>query len=243
MTAPHDSPPVRKSWLRFSLASLFLLTALICVTTAYLLQRRELNRKDAEIRQYRIDLGLLDDRPGVLVVDDPSKVYVAALPSFEPLRYRWRVYVPPGKQWMLQLRRGEFTDDEVRGSGAGTDLKVSGEFLLELAVQRNLEGQVEIVARCGTQGLIGGVLDDRLIKALKNQRQATRKLTGSPKQESFESEGIVPLVTWKSRPTGTAAAEGDSGEPLEMGFSFFLEEGSVLMPRAMPKSKISSQSN
>jgi hypothetical protein len=46
MSAPPVSPAARKSWLRFSLWSLFLLTSLVCITTAYLLQRRELQRKD-----------------------------------------------------------------------------------------------------------------------------------------------------------------------------------------------------
>lgn len=234
--APAHSPrAARNSWLRFSLASLFLLTALICVTTAYVLQRAEVRRKEAEIRQYRIDLGLLDDRPGVLVVDDPKKVHVAALPAFEPMHWRWRVYLPPGKQWTLRLDHGEMFDDEARGSGAATDLKVSGEFMLELAVQRSLEGRVEIVAKCGTQSLMAGILDDRMIKALINERQATQTLTGSPKQQSFEPQESVPLVTWKSSVPSESSAGDVSADSPELGFSFFLDEGSVVTPRAVRK--------
>ncbi len=229
-TPKVDSPPPsRKSWLRFSLASLFLLTALIGVTTAYILQRSELRRKDEVIRKYRIDLGLLDDRPDVLVVDDPSRAHVAALPSWEPLRWRWRIYVPPDTQWTLQVRHGEVDGDEIRGSGAGTDLQISGEFTLEAAVQRDLDGQVQFVARCGSQGLFAGILDERMIKALINRNQATRKLTGSPKQESFAPQGSIPLLTWKGlAPTKSSAADSAASTPQEMGISLSLEEGSLL---------------
>lgn len=226
MSAPHDSPPVRKSWLRFSLASLFLLTALICVAVAYLLQRSELRRKDAEIRQYRIDLGLLDDRPGVLVVDDPSKVYVAALPSLESLHWRWRIYLPPTSEWSLKCIQGCTSDFGLAkcSSIKSTGLNTRGEFMLEARVERELGGDTKIVVRCGNQSLSSAV-DGTPREVLRGHDPVDQTVCGTPKQQSYAPQGNIELLRWYRAVPGDDDWKARVGGPFaQFGFMILLKE-------------------
>src|SRR6185436_11697936 len=43
---------------------------------------------------------------GDLSIDDPSKVYIRALDTREPLHFAWRVYLPPNYQQILWYSEG-----------------------------------------------------------------------------------------------------------------------------------------
>jgi hypothetical protein len=231
MTAPNDSPPVRKSWLRFSLASLFLLTALICVTTAYLLQRRESVRKDAEIRQYRIDLGLLDDRTTALVIDDATKVHVAALPAPRALQWRWRVYVPPGNQWTVRLEQGRDNAVDFGGSATSTSLDERGEMIIEARLERALNGKARMVVNWGTEGLTSSVAEKGAEVILHGERVKS-VVAGQPKQQSYEAQGEIDLLRFHYSVPGDTTPVTRPSEPYsEFGFSIhFLETTSASTP-------------
>jgi hypothetical protein len=151
---PPTAPPRRRFW-QFSLFSLCLLVGMGCLVGAWVGERRQrretedrLRAKEAENRQYRIDLGLLDDRPGMLVVDDTTQVHVRLLPSLEATQWRWRLYLPPGKQWRLVNEQGE-DGYEVRGafreSGSRTTFDEGGQITLEAKIDREEDGKANVL--------------------------------------------------------------------------------------------------
>jgi hypothetical protein len=228
----NDSPrPIRKSWLRFSLASLLLFTALICVTTAYLLQRRQLHRSEAEIRQYRIDLGLLDDRPGVLVIDDSTKVHVAALPTPRALQWRWRIYLPPGKQWTARVEQGRDNSIEYLESGTSTTFDERGEVIIEAKLERALNGKSRIVMSWGPKQLTGQVTEEAVAVVLRGQRVKSL-VAGQPNQQSFAAQGEIDLLRWHYAVPGDSTPVTRLHEPYaEFGFSVSLLETTSAPPR------------
>lgn len=155
--APPPAPRRRRFW-QFSLLSLLLLATIGCLIGAWLGERRQrreteerLKAKEAEIRQYRIDLGLLDDMPGMLVVSDPQQVHIRRLPSSDPMtQWRWRLYLPPGKRWLLGTSQGEEWDEtrgDFRGSSGGTNFDERGEIILEARLERDAEGKTHVRMR------------------------------------------------------------------------------------------------
>ena len=224
MSAPNDSPPVRRSWLRFSLWSLFLLTTLICITTAYLLQRRELQRKNDEIRRYRIDLGLLDDQATALVVDDATKVHVAALPAPRALQWRWRVYVPPGNQWTVRLEQGRDNAVDFGESATSTTLDERGEMIIEARLERALNRKARMVVNWGTSGLTSPVAEKGAEVILHGQRVKSI-VAGQPKQQSYDAQGEIDLLRFHYTVPGDTTPVTRPSEPYsEFGFSIHLLE-------------------
>ena len=79
----------RRRFTRFSLLSLMLLTGLICVSASHF-------RLTAEVNQLKLTNNELRTELGYLVIDDPEKAYLRSLESLEALKWRFRVYLPPG---------------------------------------------------------------------------------------------------------------------------------------------------
>jgi hypothetical protein len=91
----NPAVPKRK-WrlpVRFSLASMLLLAALLSVTFSHLLyyirSSATIRRLDAERLTMREELGYLE-------IQDDKKAYVRQLGSMDPLTWRYRVYLPEG---------------------------------------------------------------------------------------------------------------------------------------------------
>ena len=157
------APSHRRGWGQFSLVSLLLLAVMGCLVGAYLGEKRQrheteerLRAKEAENRQYRIDLGIVDDNQhSFLVISDPKAVHVRCLPTHEEMHWRLRVYLPPDKKWRLCMGHGEtwgtanFRYD--RG-GAFTELRKSGELTFDTKIARNLDGKLQLETFWGSSG-------------------------------------------------------------------------------------------
>jgi hypothetical protein len=239
--APTQAPPAapRRSYWQFSLFSLLLLVVIGCLVGAWLGERRQrreaedrLKAKEAENRQYRIDLGLLDDAPGMLVISDPQQVHLRQLPSFKPRHWRWRLYLPPGRQWRLATSQGEVWDEtrsDFRGSGSGTSFDERGEITLEGGIMRDEDGRTHVQILWGDRGSAAWIPDAGM-RVLESNGQRTMKIGGSPKQESLPPSARVELLRWH-----VALSEGDNylqdttpvGQripPRSYGISMYLEE-------------------
>ena len=245
-TAPASAietrPPRRRGWGQFSLVSLLLLAVIGCLVGAYIaeVRRRQaaeslLREKDAEIRQNRIDLGLLDDQPNVLTIIDPTKVYIRHLPWQDPrTAWRWRVYLPPRTQWKLHVTAGDSMDDsgQLLGSGGGTDLGVSGEFTLEGRLVRHLNGRPYVELRWGKRNLSSS-LPDSGVAILESSGKRTLQIAGQKAQETFDSDAVIELVRQYVKipddqllPEG-ATAPRRSAPSREFGISVRFEKGSL----------------
>jgi hypothetical protein len=93
------APPRR---LRFSLRGFLAMVGVIGLLISNTIAVRELSEIRGENRRLRDELGYLN-------IDDPSQVHVAAARSQDELQWRWRVYVPEGKQ-MAVFVQGDQSD-------------------------------------------------------------------------------------------------------------------------------------
>ena len=119
--------------LRFSLKTLFLSLLFAClvgsnVFTSYRFKR--LHDENVALRK----------ETGRLVVKDPTKLNVVAVPTFEDLTWRWRVHVPPGQGDKISLSGYKIPPTGYSGSYSSTTLP-SGEYLLTATVRRNHLGK------------------------------------------------------------------------------------------------------
>ena len=242
-SASETRPPRRRGWGQFSLVSLLLLAVIGCLVGAYIAEMRRrqaaeevLRQKDAEIRQNRIDLGLLDDQPNVLTITDPSKVHIRQLPSGEPrTNWRWRIYLPPGTRWQQRIDQGEKWDEErqsFNGSGSGTDVGRTGEFTLEGWLERGIDGRAMLRFRRGT-GESGTWVPDAGLTILQADGKRTFVVAGQQAQESFDARGRIELfrhhvhiADGQPLPEGTTLP-GRLEPSREYGFSISLQEGSL----------------
>jgi hypothetical protein len=247
-TPPAADLPVRR-WRfgQFSLVSLLLLAVIGCLVGAYLGERRKLHRadttiaeKDAQIRQYRIDLGILDEEPNVLTIGDPNLIHVRQLPSFDRWQWRWRIYLPPGKRWKLMKTQGETWDDErheFRGSGSGSTVDDSGEVTLTAQITRDLDGKAQLRLRWFRRGS-GTWIPDGGLTLLQSQGKAKRTIhtAGSKAQEIIPAGGRLELLRYHVELADDAPLPGDTTLPghrdpsRSYGISIALEEVSTSDP-------------
>ena len=84
--------------LRFSIRELLILTALVALSAALLVQRWQYHQTESH---YENELAILRNRLystqqvlGELPVADSERAYVLATPSFAYARWAWRLYLP-----------------------------------------------------------------------------------------------------------------------------------------------------
>jgi hypothetical protein len=206
-SAIETRPPRRRGWGQYSLVSLLLLAVIGCLVGGYIAEMRRrqaaealVREKDAEIRQNRIDLGLLDDQPNVLTITDPTKVHIRQLPSYDPTEsWRWRVYLPPGKSWSLFKTQGKFWDTARKQFGESvlaSELDQSGEFTLEGNLQRGSEGKAMLLLKWGKFGS-SMPIPDAGIDILKAQGNRTFAIAGAKAQATFSPEERIELLRWQ----------------------------------------------
>lgn len=114
--------------LRFSLLSFLLVVTVICLSVSHYRVTRENRQLKQENDQFKEELGFLR-------IEHPEKVYVRRLESVEELTWRFRVYFPPEKRFML------YTRAHPRSSGGHGLPKYDQQFTLTLSLQRRADGQ------------------------------------------------------------------------------------------------------
>ena len=107
-------------FFRISLLSFILLVSLICVSVSHV----QVTRDNVTLRQRVTDL---EDDLGFIKVEDPDKVYVRQLESVESLTWRFRIYLPPNKRYMIKNKIG-------RG-GSGSSLQLDEQVTLTVGLK------------------------------------------------------------------------------------------------------------
>jgi len=79
---------------RFSLRSFFLFLLLACLIGSNIFSAREIHRLNENLNEKNRLVENLQVQVGQLVVTDPTKFHVVAVPTYENLTWRWRVHVP-----------------------------------------------------------------------------------------------------------------------------------------------------
>lgn len=149
---------------RFSLLTMLLVMTIAGMAIVIALMWREVGPLRAANRQMRTELGLL-------TIEDPKRAHAISLPTLEDNAWKWRIYLPPGRQYSLSLWSGHLPDrvghrgkswfEEVRKAGTGMSESGSnyGEFLLEARLIKDGNGWVlatQSIHRDGDNSSIGG---------------------------------------------------------------------------------------
>lgn len=247
MNSPDSLPvpaaaPSRHGCGQFSLLSLLGIVIIGCLAAAWFGERRrseeaqaEVRRNEAEIRELRIALGILDDEPNFLTIADKKHVHVRAIPTGDELHWRWRIYLPPGPTWDIQLSEGEQWDarrEQYMGGGGGTSIKQSGEFMLDARLTRDADGRAYIEIRQG-RSAFRFFLRDASVAVLMGAGKRTSKVSGAGKQETRQRPGPIELVRWY-REVETKAAPGVEVYPAPRdgwGISIQIEESAHKLAR------------
>src|SRR4051794_9503403 len=76
---------------------------------------------------------------GDLPVADPSKVYIRAVDTGEPLHYAWRIYLPPNYTLIVRNRTG------YGSSGSSTSWSLNSvEFLARVRLRKDEQGLMHV---------------------------------------------------------------------------------------------------
>jgi hypothetical protein len=188
----------------------------------------ELRRSEAEIRDLRIALGILDEAPNFLTIADKKQVHLRAIPTHDELHWRWRIFLPPGSTWEIQLTEGELWDarrERYMGGGGSTSIKQDGEFMLDARLTRDAEGRACIEIRQGSSAS-RFFLREESMPVLLGTGKRTSTISGAGEQVTHERPGPIELARWY-REVETKAAPGAETYPAPRdgwGISIQIEE-------------------
>jgi len=103
---------------RFSLMSLMLFAALLCVSVAHWRLRQEHSA-------ITLDRERLRDELGYLAVYNAEMAYVREGHAYEPLTWKYRVYLPDGEYW-LYTKEGTIPKPSSSGQPTGSTGPLAG---------------------------------------------------------------------------------------------------------------------
>jgi hypothetical protein len=152
-----------------SLLSFLLLVSLVCVVVSHF----RLNQENRELKQ---ENDRLMSEAGYVVVHDANKIYLRKVESLDELTWRYRVYLPPQKTYLLSVKAGR------GGGGAGTIRPMQDQFTLTVAVRRDSRGKWAVIItmpkssfRTGANDEVAEKLADRRIPT--NLQEDQKELT------------------------------------------------------------------
>ena len=112
---------------------------------AYVAVREEQMRRELSVQHQR-----LAAETGYLDITDPGKVHVVALPSEDPLHFRWRIHVPANYEMMW--RTSQWGEDGISSTGPAEN------FIAQVRFRKNQSGYVWVFRdmKIGGVGPLGG---------------------------------------------------------------------------------------
>ena len=124
--------------IRFSLLSALLMVTIVGLSIVLVQLWREVEPLRAEVRRMRTELGMLN-------VDDPAVAQAIQIGTGDSDRWKWRVYLPPGRKYELRCCSGRIPPatqgtnrawlDAVKNSTSGSSGTCrDGEFVLAFGV-------------------------------------------------------------------------------------------------------------
>jgi hypothetical protein len=117
---------------QFSLRKLLLVIAAVVVVASHGLTSYRLWKAERELRTLQI-------RQGILVVEDETKIQVVRVDLQQPMTWRWRVYLPPGRNYVVAYETGDIQQNGFPAVGASMGL-YPGERTITAKIQRDERG-------------------------------------------------------------------------------------------------------
>jgi hypothetical protein len=142
---------------------------------------------------------------GELKIDDANRdrLHAIAIPTLESMTWRWRVFVPAGRQFMINYII-EFIDDTgLPLAGSGCSLQ-SGEQVLTIALRKNgATGDYDWVIKCGPT-TCGPSLDARRSQWIDSK--PTRSSWQVSEQVNVPPGKPLEILRYRALPFGTTGA-------------------------------------
>ncbi len=192
-----STTPARKPF-RFSLRTIFFLVTLLPLILAQIQSAIELSTLRKEVSHLREEAGYFD-------IKDPTKVYVKALRSLEPMNYRWRIYLPPNISWSRRMAVGKIPATGFDAPGASVSSSSSGSTngakLLEVAIRRNLNGDLQLQFITDSGGISQNIQDkDRRWLDETTSCPVSIHQAGSGGVEEFSADEPIELLRMRVVP-------------------------------------------
>ena len=116
---PSIPEPARQAsagrWPRYSLRWLLAATAFLAVFGSHLNTSLNLRRAQQAIAEQQAELKRLRSELGIFAISDPAKAHVLFVSQPEDKLWRWRVYLPPQRRYLMK-----WATDDVAGQGLAT---------------------------------------------------------------------------------------------------------------------------
>ena len=215
----------RLLFLRFSLLSLLLTVSLICVSVSHVQVSRKNQRLAEENRHLKTELGYID-------VQDPKKAYVLRLESPEPLTWRFRVYLPPGKTYFLN-RCQKWVESGFPQHASSGPFHYNGPFTLTASLYEDADGWGHRISmpRSGGAGWSHGHGDE--MKWLSDH-SANRSNLLRGQQQKFDPESPIPIMRLRAY----AVQQGVKAESPAPGFMIWFDPNPARRQSQPPKAAV-----
>lgn len=177
---------------RFSLMSLILGTAVVLLSISHW----QTSQRNHELIG---TVNALREEFGDIIVRDATKAYIRRLSSHGQPVWRYRVYLPPAREYELHLRHGTTGVGEFPPSGISTPISVNGSFNLTVTIVQQ-GGSFYLGAFSEDGGLNGG---RTLIETVVSLPQPFNSVGN---QQEASAEGQILLLRHMSK-----VPEGESG--------------------------------
>ncbi|HJT33641.1 MAG TPA: hypothetical protein VJ783_16465 [Pirellulales bacterium] len=176
--------------LRFSLRTFLVVLITATLVASNFFTAWQLGQLREENSQLRKELGRLE-------VTDPKKINIIAVPTYEDMLWRWRIYMPEGHS----LRLCESAQDVPQNGfpehfGSSGPLQ-PGEYLLTAAIRRDRNGQWQITVAGPQSSSSFGIADEHAAWLVDNPGWETAQ-AGSGAAEVYDPDQPFTLLRVRS---------------------------------------------
>jgi hypothetical protein len=211
--------------LQFSLATLLLLVTIACMAVALWVTARELWTLRAENQQYR-------NESGYLTISDPKRLHVIQIPTTDADTWRWRVFVPDDRQFLLHTSVGDVSLAGYTG-GSGTSTTIpAGEHTVSARIARDIAGKRVLRFDFGNGGSTSTGMEGRRGDWLdRDMRGYSTAGAGVGKTQSAEPGQPLELIRLRAmetvevkHPDGSVTKESVTPKGAADGFLIWIED-------------------
>jgi hypothetical protein len=187
----------RRSWFKFSLATLMLGGVLVAVVISHLVTSVSLKQTQARLVAEEQQVATLRDELGYFEVKDRSLINVRSVPTLEENTWKWRLYLPdqpPGRRYrvVFATQRIPAQGFDVVSRASTTTLGSESLRLWELGVHKGTDGRPQMVIDLGG-GISRTILQENhalIVPADERISMANvageKQFTTAPANEKFE---------------------------------------------------------
>lgn len=204
----------RRSWRpRLSLLSLLLLMTIVGMAIVIARLWHEVGPLRAEVRKLR-------DEVGALSIDDPKKVYAIQVRMTPDYVWKWRVWVPEGRSYLLKYAGENIPKAGIPKPNGFITVNKSG----ETWVQYNISPEAAATRWAGSLQTPGGSVGGASQDWVKWKRQVSSGESVVHTTKEFEPDKVIVLA--RHRVSENAASSNQIEDP-SGGFMIWLEPSNV----------------